>query len=239
VLGGIALGAGDLTRALSMLEECARLAGESGDLGIVAEAMTGVTVALTRLGRLAPAREQLLAAVDEVGGRVNPVTDVFLLEAAGHWLATVGAHAASVEAWAAVERHGAGHRWPESADEERARRHLLTTARDEMGPVAFELAWTLGKARTAQSALAAARNAAEAVDLDKIVARATAKSRFDLTVREQEVLALVAAGKSDAEIAESLFISKKTASVHVANVKAKLGASNRVEIATIALRDGL
>ena len=52
-------------------------------------------------------------------------------------------------------------------------------------------------------------------------------------------LALVAAGKSDGEIAESLFISKKTASVHVANVKAKLGASTRVEIATIALRQGL
>jgi predicted ATPase/DNA-binding CsgD family transcriptional regulator len=239
VLGGIALDAGDLTRALQVLEECARLAGESGDRGIVGEAMTGVTVALTRLGRLAPAREQLLAAVDEVGGRVNPVTDVFLLEAAAHWLATVGAHAASVEAWAAAERQGAGHRWPESGHEERARQHFLTTARDELGPVAFELAWTSGKARTGQSALAAARNAADAVDLDKIVTRPKAKSRFDLTAREREVLALVADGLSDGEIAESLFISKKTASVHVANVKAKLGASSRVEIATIALRDGL
>jgi DNA-binding NarL/FixJ family response regulator len=51
------------------------------------------------------------------------------------------------------------------------------------------------------------------------------------------VLALVASGMSDGEIATSLVISKKTASVHVANIKAKLGASSRVEVATIALRE--
>ena len=53
------------------------------------------------------------------------------------------------------------------------------------------------------------------------------------------MLALVAAGLSDGDIAESLVISKKTASVHVANIKAKLGASSRVEVATIALRESL
>src|SRR6266511_5951710 len=63
--------------------------------------------------------------------------------------------------------------------------------------------------------------------------------RFNLTPREQQVLALVASGMSDGEIASSLVISKKTASVHVANIKAKLGASSRVEVATIALRESL
>jgi DNA-binding CsgD family transcriptional regulator/WD40 repeat protein len=60
-----------------------------------------------------------------------------------------------------------------------------------------------------------------------------------LSVREREVLALVAAGRSDGDIATDLFISKKTASVHVANIKAKLGASSRVEIALLAVRLGL
>jgi DNA-binding NarL/FixJ family response regulator len=63
------------------------------------------------------------------------------------------------------------------------------------------------------------------------------RGRSDLTPREQEVLALVASGMSDGEIAESLVISKKTVSVHVANIKAKLGASSRVGVATIALRE--
>jgi DNA-binding NarL/FixJ family response regulator len=61
----------------------------------------------------------------------------------------------------------------------------------------------------------------------------------ELTDREQEVLALVASGMSDGEIATSLVISKKTVSVHVASIKAKLGASSRVEVATIALRESL
>ncbi|HEU0235241.1 MAG TPA: LuxR C-terminal-related transcriptional regulator [Candidatus Limnocylindrales bacterium] len=57
-----------------------------------------------------------------------------------------------------------------------------------------------------------------------------------LSPREREVLALLAAGRSDGEIADELFISKKTASVHVANIKGKLGASSRVEIALLAAR---
>jgi WD40 repeat protein/DNA-binding CsgD family transcriptional regulator len=60
-----------------------------------------------------------------------------------------------------------------------------------------------------------------------------------LSTREREVLELLAVGRTDGEIAEALFISKKTASVHVANIKGKLGASTRVEIALIAERLGL
>ncbi len=53
------------------------------------------------------------------------------------------------------------------------------------------------------------------------------------------MLRLLATGRSDGQIAEELFISKKTAAVHVGNIKGKLGASSRVEIVTIALRTGL
>jgi DNA-binding NarL/FixJ family response regulator len=60
-----------------------------------------------------------------------------------------------------------------------------------------------------------------------------------LTARESEVLGLVAAGRSNREIAEQLFISTKTASVHVSNIMAKLGASSRTEAAALARRRGL
>ena len=53
--------------------------------------------------------------------------------------------------------------------------------------------------------------------------------RLGLTAREFEVLRLVAAGRSNPEIAAELFISAKTASVHVSNILAKLGVSGRVE----------
>ncbi|MEU5025639.1 AAA family ATPase [Streptomyces milbemycinicus] len=59
-----------------------------------------------------------------------------------------------------------------------------------------------------------------------------------LTARERDVLRLVAAGRSNRQIAEELFISPKTASVHVSNILAKLGASGRGEAAAIAHRLG-
>ncbi|WP_243704970.1 helix-turn-helix transcriptional regulator [Micromonospora sp. KC723] len=60
-----------------------------------------------------------------------------------------------------------------------------------------------------------------------------------LTAREREVLRLVAEGHSNSRIAERLFISPKTASVHVSRIIAKLGVANRVEAAAVAHRLGL
>jgi DNA-binding NarL/FixJ family response regulator len=60
-----------------------------------------------------------------------------------------------------------------------------------------------------------------------------------LTSREREVLRLIAAGRSNREIASVLFIAPKTASVHVSNILAKLGAASRTEAAAIAHREGL
>lgn len=59
---------------------------------------------------------------------------------------------------------------------------------------------------------------------------------FRLTSREQDVLERLVIGRTNREIAAELFISEKTASVHVSNIKSKLGASGRAEIAAIAVR---
>jgi DNA-binding NarL/FixJ family response regulator len=60
-----------------------------------------------------------------------------------------------------------------------------------------------------------------------------------LTPREREVLALVAEGRTNRQVGEVLFISEKTASVHVSRLLAKLGASTRGEAAAVARRMGL
>jgi DNA-binding NarL/FixJ family response regulator len=60
-----------------------------------------------------------------------------------------------------------------------------------------------------------------------------------LTSREREVLSLVAAGHTNREIGERLFISEKTASVHVTNAMDKLGALSRYDAAAIASGLGL
>jgi ATP/maltotriose-dependent transcriptional regulator MalT len=71
-------------------------------------------------------------------------------------------------------------------------------------------------------------------------ARAPAQDApFGLTDRELEVLQHVAAGATNRQIGEALFISAKTAGVHVSNILRKLSAATRAEAATIALRAGV
>jgi DNA-binding CsgD family transcriptional regulator len=137
---------------------------------------------------------------------------------------------------------------------------------DAFGPVyAYETArtrWRLAEALAEagrrdeaaeqwhQAAQAAERLAARPLRraLDDLARRArigTAEQRGDgevlaaLTSREREVLRLIAAGRSNREIASVLFIAPKTASVHVSNILGKLGAASRTEAAAIAHREGL
>ena len=60
--------------------------------------------------------------------------------------------------------------------------------------------------------------------------------RYGLTPREREVLERLASGQTNRQIAEHLFISEKTASVHVSNILRKLSATSRTEAAGIAYR---
>jgi DNA-binding CsgD family transcriptional regulator len=68
---------------------------------------------------------------------------------------------------------------------------------------------------------------------------ATRANPANLTARELEVLGLLVEGRSNRQIAEQLFISPKTASVHVTNLLAKLGVHSRLEAAAVARRLGL
>ncbi|MBC6456659.1 response regulator [Actinomadura sp. HBU206391] len=60
-----------------------------------------------------------------------------------------------------------------------------------------------------------------------------------LTEREREVLVHVAAGRSNAELAESLHISRATAKTHVSNLLSKLGARDRIQLVVLAYESGI
>ncbi len=62
---------------------------------------------------------------------------------------------------------------------------------------------------------------------------------FGLTVRELEVLQLLASGRSNSEIADALFISRSTVTTHITNLFNKLGVANRTEAVDLAHRRDL
>ena len=80
---------------------------------------------------------------------------------------------------------------------------------------------------------------AQRVGVAQLQAGGSATPLAALTARELEVLRLVGAGLSNKEIGTELFISAKTASVHVSNILAKLGVSGRGEAAALAHRHGV
>jgi DNA-binding CsgD family transcriptional regulator len=99
---------------------------------------------------------------------------------------------------------------------------------------AAALAARLGAVPLGEQIGALARRARIPLAGDGADAASRQTADFGLTGRELEVLRLVCAGRSNREIAAELFISPKTASVHVSNIMAKLGAASRGEAAATA-----
>jgi ATP/maltotriose-dependent transcriptional regulator MalT len=76
-------------------------------------------------------------------------------------------------------------------------------------------------------------------DTGPTAAAARGPRPFDLTDRERQILPLLAAGYTNRQIADALFVSESTAGVHVSRIIGKMGVANRVEAAALAVRSGL
>jgi DNA-binding CsgD family transcriptional regulator len=197
--------------------------------------------------------ERWVAAGAELLGIARNAVDVYhravgeMGVEATAWHARVAAEAsrlsgtAAPELWrSAVEAFGFGHVYEQGRSRWRLAEALLATgdrsAAAEEAQAAHDVAVRLGAAPL--------RNAVEGLvrrgRLDVAVpgARAVAISAV-LTPREAEVLALLAQGRTNRQVGAELYISEKTASVHVSNILAKLGANGRTEAVAIAAQRGL
>jgi DNA-binding CsgD family transcriptional regulator len=159
------------------------------------------------------------------------------------WLARAEAE------WARLERREDPEVW-ERAVAEFEFGHLYEIARSRRY-LAEALAARGQRAAAAEQALLARQTAVtlEARPLREAIDALARRARLDLgggpaassvlTPREQEVMRLVAQGLTNRQVGRRLFISEKTASVHVSNVLAKLGAGSRTEAVAIVHRRGL
>jgi DNA-binding CsgD family transcriptional regulator len=180
------------------------------------------------------------ARVITAGGRLSPA--LVLLQAVAQAQLSRIPGPANPELWARV------------ADDDLADPYLAGIARYQEGAA---LLASRGSRRRATAVLRAADTTARDLRADPLRAEIEALARaaridlgqaaitpgpppdptgVGLTPREREVLALLGNGLSNARIARALYISEKTASVHVSNILRKLGVTSRVQAATAAAK---
>jgi DNA-binding CsgD family transcriptional regulator len=113
-----------------------------------------------------------------------------------------------------------------------AHERAIADLHERLGEGAFAAAWTEGRTDPTGMIAAALDNR------DRVSAHLDAELRgvASLTARELDVLRLLASGRSDREIADALFITRRTASKHVSAILAKLGVQSRTAAVAMAHR---
>jgi DNA-binding CsgD family transcriptional regulator len=237
-LGIVAQGQGDLDLAMARYDaaqEPARAMADHFNLATTLWYQALIHCARGAFARAADAIDEALAmelALGNIEAAAPTFTAVPVLAVA------VGLPDAAVRtassATGVLSRQGLRLGLPESLDYEQA----LKQARGRLGDAAFATNWTIGQARTIAESVA---------DIDAILAAARrapspsagSVSTHALTVRESEVLRLVAQGRSNQDIAAALFISVSTVKSHLNHVLAKLDVPSRTAAASYAHTHGL
>jgi DNA-binding NarL/FixJ family response regulator len=214
-------------------------------LGLTAVADAAVELRLSGAGghRWKGTADELLelardtAAHGEDGARQGPEGAAWLARAEAEWLRAVSGP--DVEAWEnAVTAFDYGDVYERVRCQERFAEALLTAERREEAAVQAREARAVAERLGATPLLARLDGLIRRGRLAEATA-AEGEHPSPLTAREQDVLRLLSLGRSNRQIGEELFITGKTASVHVSNILAKLGASSRTEAVAIAYREGL
>ena len=116
---------------------------------------------------------------------------------------------------------------------------IMSRLRDALGADGFAAVWAAGRALSQEEALAEALATRAEPSTPAPTAVRPRPAPHGLTTREQEVLRLLAAGHSNRELADRLYISPTTAARHVANIYNKLDVDSRAKATAYALQHGL
>jgi non-specific serine/threonine protein kinase len=235
-LGRVAAALGEVERARTLLAEARAVAQGSGgdwDLALI-DLYLGRLAQLC--GDLKCAHRHYLEALLLTRDPVDPVLVARSLEGLAGIAAAWGAAARGARLLGAAETLRAEAGQPLVSEDYPTYDGALAAGRRALATQVFEEAVAMGRTLPIESAIA------EALAIEPpaaVVAPPDPLAGFGLTRREREVLSLLADGCSTNEIAAALFISPKTAGVHVANLLGKLGVPSRAAAVAFAHRHGL
>lgn len=228
----------ELDRAVKLCEECIRRCDELGEQWARATALWVRGAARWLSGDNAAAIEDALAClrIKEPLGDLHTIAMCFdllsvCLVAVGGFERAALLHGASERLWTLLNAPALmGPAYTE------IRESAAGTARGSLGEERFDALTRHGYAMSLPAALAAAKGEALAVPLAGTAApgRPRPEAR-PLTRREREIAELVADGLGNREIAERLFLSKRTVDSHVEHIFAKLSFSSRTQLAAWVL----
>ncbi len=215
-------------------EEVLAQARAAGDLSLQADMLFLMAVLARRTGRLADAGAHLRAAAELSVYVGDPVRLIDIVDEAGIACAAASRHAEAVTLWSAMAVQNAATGLADTAQGEHERESPLREARRVLGAQRVKMAEDRGAAMT----LAAAVEFAVMMTGEDVLP-ASAAPLGGLSARERELVALVAQGRTDAEIAEKLFISVSTVRTHLDRIRDKSGCRRRADLTRLALQEGI
>ena len=224
--------AGDLAAAETACTAALAHARDMDDLQHQAILLSRAVILDLEAGRLTDAAAHLREAI-QVNTRMAKWAEFTnALSCCGLLCAATGRSAEAVTVWAAhaaLTRHQEAEETP---DEVRRREGPLRRARQALGPGRTRAAEQRG---AAMSLATAAEYALMLTDPDPAQAPIPGK----LSARERELVALVARGRTDAQIAAELYISIRTVRSHLDRIRDKTGCRRRADLTRLALAAGL
>lgn len=236
LLGQVALEQGDVTTACEHFTESLRLNQEIGQQQSIARSFFFLASALVAQGTPIQAHSLYKEGLDIALALEHPRLIASCLEGIASVVTEQGQYTWAARLWGAAEavrQDRASLPQMMQARDQRAR----TTARTHLGEKVFTTAWEEGRAMSPQQALAAQEPISIPAQELPASVNAQEKTRFHqhLTLRETEVLRLVAEGLTDAQIAQKLVLSTGTVSWYVRSICSKLGVSSRTAATRVAL----
>jgi DNA-binding CsgD family transcriptional regulator len=232
-LGEIAEGAGDLGGAATLFEKALAQCRISRNPAIISQVTYHLAVVCRKQGRLREAVRYLLEAANVYGNQHDSGgQQAVLIEVALMAEQSMDLDLAARLLGAAASLEGHEDFGVELED-------ATNRVRSKSDRAEFDSAWHAGRAMTWEETDALMEPLAIRIEAGEQSPSMRKKSLHGLTPRELDVLVLLAEGKTNRAIADSLSLSERTVENHVLHMLAKLGLESRAAAAAYAVRHGL